>query len=62
MRMTASWFRSSPIDRIQVCGATLAPDGELPSDRFVFCASLDCKPSVTAWLAMADRGRLAAEP
>jgi hypothetical protein len=33
MRMTASWCRSSWIDRIQVCGAMLAPDGELPSDR-----------------------------
>src|SRR5262249_13703795 len=31
MRMTASWLRSSRIDRIQVCGAMLAPDGELPS-------------------------------
>src|SRR5262249_16547835 len=30
MRMTASWLRSSRIDRIQVCGAMLAPDGELP--------------------------------
>jgi hypothetical protein len=29
--MTASWLRSSRIDRIQVCGAMLAPDGELPS-------------------------------
>ena len=35
MRMTASWFRSTPIDRIQVCGANFAPDGELPSFRFV---------------------------
>jgi hypothetical protein len=31
MRMTASWFRSAWIDRIQVCGAMLAPDGELSS-------------------------------
>src|SRR5262245_41160517 len=27
---TASWLRSSRIDRIQVCGAMLAPDGESP--------------------------------
>ena len=26
----ARWFRSSRIDRIQVCGAMSAPDGELP--------------------------------
>jgi hypothetical protein len=32
MRMTASWFRSSRIDRIQGCGAISAPDGELPSN------------------------------
>ena len=32
MRMTASWFRSSRIDRIQGCGAIFAPDGELPSE------------------------------
>ena len=31
MRMTASWCRSAGIDRIQVCGARRAPDGELPS-------------------------------
>src|SRR5262245_1028745 len=35
MRMTASWLRSSRIDRIQVCGAMLAPDGELPLGIFV---------------------------
>jgi hypothetical protein len=32
MRMTASWFRSSRIDRIQGCGAISAPDRELPSE------------------------------
>ena len=32
MRMTASWLRSSRIDRIQVCGANSALNGELPSD------------------------------
>jgi hypothetical protein len=32
MRMTASWFRSSRINRIQGCGAISAPDGELPSN------------------------------
>jgi hypothetical protein len=31
--MTASWHRSSRIDRIQGCGAISAPDGELPSDH-----------------------------
>jgi hypothetical protein len=32
MRMTASWLRSSRIDRIQGCAAVFAADGELPSD------------------------------
>ena len=32
MRMTASWFRSPRINRIQGRGAISAPDGELPSD------------------------------
>jgi hypothetical protein len=29
MRMTASWFRSARIDRIQGCGAISAPNGEM---------------------------------
>ena len=33
MRMTASWLRPSWIDRIQVCGANSALNGELPSDH-----------------------------
>src|SRR5207253_415933 len=32
MRMTASWSGSKRTDRIQVCGARSAPNGELPSD------------------------------
>jgi hypothetical protein len=32
MRMTASWSGSKRTDRIQVCGARFAPNGELPSD------------------------------
>jgi hypothetical protein len=32
MRMTASWSGSKRTYRIQVCGATSAPNGELPSD------------------------------
>ena len=32
MRMTASWSGSERTDRIQVCGARSAPNGELPSD------------------------------
>jgi hypothetical protein len=30
MRMTASWFRSPRISRIQVCGAKFALDGRAP--------------------------------
>jgi hypothetical protein len=40
MRMTASWFRSSRADRIQVCGVKIAPNGELPSDRIDIVPSL----------------------
>src|SRR5262245_14223365 len=32
MRMTASWLRSSRINRIQGCGAISRPMGELPSN------------------------------
>jgi len=32
MRMTASWSGSKRTDRIQVCGARSAPNGEFPSD------------------------------
>jgi hypothetical protein len=38
MRMTASWFRSSRIDRIQGCGAICVADGELPSELSSFAA------------------------
>ena len=32
MRMTASWSGSKRTDRIQVCGARSAPNGEFPAD------------------------------
>ena len=34
MRMTASWLGSKRTYRIQVCGAKLRPNGELPSDQY----------------------------
>src|SRR5215470_14995459 len=34
MRMTASWSGSKRTDRIQVCGAKMRPNGELPSDHY----------------------------
>src|SRR6266851_2273259 len=33
MRMTASWSGSQRTYRIQVCGAKMPPNGELPSDH-----------------------------
>ena len=59
MRMTASWFRSSGIDRIQVCGAKFAPDGELPSDRFVIRFRLSAR---RRRLARDDRSAPACRP
>ena len=45
MRMTASWFRSSRIDRIQGCGAiSRPPDGELPSELSSFCPLQESSP------------------
>src|SRR5580692_6366097 len=34
MRMTASWSGSERTYRIQVCGAKMRPNGELPSDQY----------------------------
>ena len=34
MRMTASWSGSKRTYRIQVCGAKMRPNGELPSDHY----------------------------
>ena len=42
MRMTASWLRSSRIDRIQGCGATSAPRWRAPP-RIMSCRSSGCE-------------------
>jgi hypothetical protein len=58
MRMTASWFRSSRIDRIQGCGAIFAPDGELPSNcrRLALQGKRD-RPSQPAAVLVTVKGK-----
>ena len=41
MRMTASWSGSKRTYRIQVCGAKMRPNGELPSDHYAGQAPSD---------------------
>ena len=55
MRMTASWFRSARIDRIQGCGAISAPDGELPSELSSFAHCRRARPSNVACRRARDR-------
>jgi hypothetical protein len=55
MRMTASWFRSARIDRIQGCGAISAPDGELPSELSSFAHCRKARPINVACRRARDR-------
>ena len=60
MRMTASWSGSERTYRIQVCGAKMRPNGELPSDQYAASRTSDTGaskkgPSVNAGEKMYQR-------